>query len=75
MLTKMQINTAKEMYQLGATDETIEAVLTLLKEHQPYHEKMRQMLRDRYEEKGKVTEQDMMKMVIMITCKKKNDTH
>lgn len=73
MLNELQMDLLNDLIMLKASEETCEAVISFLKTDEQINQ-FYQMLTTTYKKRGKVTEEGMLKMVIMITCPKKSDT-
>ena len=71
MLTPTEEILVADMKYLKISIDIIMAVLDSLKTEEQ-QQIMINSIKRRYNEKGTVTEQELLKMIIMITCQKKN---
>ena len=71
MLTPIEETLVADMKYLKIPTDTIIAVLDMLKTEEQ-QQIMINSIKRRFNEKGTVTEQELLKMMIMITCPKKN---
>ena len=71
MLTPTEEILVADMKYLKIPTDTIIAVLDMLKTEEQ-QQIMINSIKRRYNEKGTVTEEEILKMIIMITCQKKN---
>ena len=71
MLTPIEETLVADMKYLKIPTDTIIAVLDMLKTEEQ-QQIMLNSIKRRFNEKGTVTEEEILKMIIMITCQKKN---
>ena len=71
MLTEKEEILVADMKYLKIPMETIEAIMDSFQTEEQ-RQIMLNSIKRRFNEKGTVTEQELLKMMIMITCQKKN---
>ena len=71
MLTEKEEILVADMKYLKIPTETIEAIMDSFQTEEQ-RQIMLNSIKRRFNEKGTVTEQELLKMMIMITCQKKN---
>ena len=71
MLTEKEEILVADMKYLKIPMETIEAIMDSFQTEEQ-RQIMLNSIKRRFNEKGTVTEQELLKMIIMITCQKKN---
>ena len=71
MLTPIEETLVADMKYLKIPMETIEAIMDSFQTEEQ-RQIMLNSIKRRFNEKGTVTEQELLKMMIMITCQKKN---
>ena len=71
MLTPTEEILVADMKYLKIPMETIEAIMNSFQTEEQ-RQIMLNSIKRRFNEKGTVTEQELLKMMIMITCQKKN---